>query len=82
MDNQATRKVMLFHQLSLICNGYLITGVQMDVICGSKLEVVTFSGTELLMYMRWGFAKSFLINWEIHLLHQDVQVLKAQSLLH
>ena len=51
------KKIMLWialcQELNLIWIGSMRTGDQTVVICGNKLEAVTSSGTEILLFMPW-----------------------------
>lgn len=72
-------KVMFFHQLKTIWNGFLTTGHPMDAIYGNKLEAPTSSGTGQVLSMPSISARKSLLNSAIHLMLQNVRVLKVKS---
>lgn len=75
-------KVTWFQLLNSILIGFSTTGLQTDAIYGKKLEALTFSGTEAVMFTLWGFVNNFSQELEIPTLLQDVhqQNLKSATL--
>lgn len=60
----------------------MATGDLMVVICGNKLEAVTSSGTEILMFMRWTLLRNSSKELEIAPMQQLVLQQKMMSKIH